>query len=192
MGSPLVSNEVDVHAIPSHPPVHSRLLPRPPHCRTVQYASVPRIHPLSPSPCLLPPQGSRVRSFGLAAPDHDSFAAVSPTRSCLVILHHIPFFSLHTHSTFPPINTRPRLYYCRSALRLKPLPPLVFSLPLAAASFNLYTLLSRQRGCCWCSDRGTWYRPSRGQQITTSPPTTATATALIARIHTPTRHRVPD
>lgn len=53
---------------PPTPPVHSRLLPRPPHCRTVQYASVPRIHPLSPSPCLLPPQGSRVRSLALLLP----------------------------------------------------------------------------------------------------------------------------
>lgn len=96
---PRLEQSTQLHTNPSQPPVHSRLLPRPPHCRTgplplatplvCTVRKLPRIHPPSPSPCLLPPQ--RLKG-PVVWPVHDSFAACLSNRSCLVILHHIPFF----------------------------------------------------------------------------------------------------
>lgn len=179
---PRLEQSTQLHTNPSQPPGPlSALTQKPPHCRTgpLPLATPLVLHctqaPTYPSavPISLSPPSSSLKAQGsacLACPR--LFCCCLSNRSCLVILHHCSLFSLHTHSTFPPINTRPTLYYCRSALHLKPCLRLSSSLPLAAASFNLYTLLSRPRGCCRCSppeDRGTWYRPSRGQPLSLHP-----------------------
>lgn len=77
-------------------------------CTVRKRPTYPSAVPISLSP---PLKGPRVRLFGLAAPDHDSFAAVSPTDRVLSSCTIFPYFSLHTHSAFPPIITRRRPYY---------------------------------------------------------------------------------
>lgn len=150
--------------LPTAAPDHSLL--RLPWSALYASSHVSIRRPHLPVSSLLKAQGSGC----LACPRLFCCLSLQPIVSC----HPAPYslFSLHTHSAFPPINTRPTLYYCRSALRLKPCLRLSSSLPLAAASFNLYTLLSRQRGWCRCSspgDRGTWNKPSRGQPLSHHP-----------------------
>lgn len=192
-----MEQSTQLHTNPSQPPVHSRLLPRPPHCRTgplplcdspglhcTQAPTYPSAVPISLSPPSSKAQASRVRLFGLPT---TLLLLASPIDRVLSSCTIFPlFFSLHTHSALPPIITRPTLYYCPPALRLKPCRRLSSSVSLAAASFNLYTLLSRQRGWSWCSppeDRGTWYQTEPRPTIhhITLTTTTATSTALTAR-----------
>lgn len=190
---PRLEQSTQLHTNPSHPPVHSRLLPRPPHCRTgplplatplvCTVRKLPRIHPPSPSPCLLPPQASRVRLFGLST---TLFAAClsNPIVSC----HPAPYslFLFIPTSAFPPINTRPPLLLlpfrprpvsARRSPSLSPPHHSTYTLfcPGSADGVGVHHLETEERGV----DRARRRRPS----ITSLTPTiaTATATALIAR-----------
>lgn len=75
---PRLEQSTQLHTNPSQPPVHSRLLPRPPHCRTgplplcdspglhcTQAPTYPSAVPISLSPPSSKAQASRVRLFGL-------------------------------------------------------------------------------------------------------------------------------
>lgn len=135
---PRLEQSTQLHTNPSQPPVHSRLLPRPPHCRTgplplatplvCTVRKLPRIHPPSPSPCPLPPQGSRVRLFGLST---TLLLLVSPTDRVLSSCTIFPFFSsyplrlpAHYHSSYslllpfrPPPETLPPLVFLSPSRR---------------------------------------------------------------------------
>lgn len=180
---PRLEQSTQLHTNPSQPPVHSRLLPRPPHCRTgplplatplvCTVRKLPRIHPPSPSPCLLPPL--RLKPQGSACLACLRLFCCSPLQP-IVSCHPAPYFPCF-FSSYP--LRLPAHYHSPDSLLLPFRPPSETladaCLPpsLSPPHHSTYTLL-----CPGSADglgvhhlkieeRG--IRPSRGQPSITSP-----------------------
>lgn len=173
--------------LPTAAPDHSLL--RTPLLCTVR--KLPRIHPPSPSPCLLPPQGSRLKAQGSACLCLSTtlLLLVSPTDRVLSSCTNIPFFSSyplhlpeHYHSSYslllpsrPPPETLASVRLPRS---LSPPHHSTYTLfcPGSADGLGVLHLKVEERG----------YSPSRGR------PSSSPHHPDDCDRDTPTRHRLLD